>query len=374
MADKRWMTVQHPKNHHDASQIPGIIPSSRWRSCWLAFKGQRLALISLILLIIITTISLLAPIIANDKPLIVRYAGSWYLPTLVDYPETAFGGEFKTSAVYSDPYLIDLINKNGWMLHAPIRYGEHSLVMDAAMPHPAPPSAGHWLGTDDVGRDVLARVLYGLRVSLIFGFMLSIACALIGLFIGSLMGYFAGLTDLLGQRLLELWVGLPQLFLLMIVASVFAPSVWVLFMLMLIFSWMMLVPQVRVQILALRRMPYVRAAQSLGVHPLQIIARHIIAQVVMVALAQLPFMMVAHISALATLDFLGLGLPVGSASLGELLLQAKNHLDAPHLALTGFTALALLLSLLIIIGEGLRDALSAYLLTAKQDKGKHHAD
>lgn len=324
---------------------------------WARFRRERLAYFSLILLSIISLVSLFAPVIANDKPLMVRYQNTIYLPMLHDYAETTFGGKFETTANYHDPVLIDNIQRDGMMIMPPIRYGEQTLVLDAPTPHPSAPSTNHWLGTDDVGRDVLARVLYGLRICLLMGFGLSLVGSVIGITFGALMGYFGGLADLLGQRIVEVWLGLPQLFVMMILASVFVPSVPVLFVLLLSFGWLSLVPLTRAHFLRTRRMAYVLAAQNLGVHPLVIIKRHILPSTLLLALSQFPFVMVANISALTTLDFLGLGLPMGSASLGELLLQGKNHLDAPHLMLTGFVVLSVVLSLLIVIGEGLRNAL-----------------
>lgn len=335
---------------HNVGQACGM-------SRWARFRRERLAFFSLILLMIIGGVSVLAPVIANDKPLFIRHHDQSFLPLLHDYPETAFGGVFETSANYQDPVLIDHIRRDGLLIMPPIPYGEHTLVLDAVTPHPSTPSRHHWLGTDDVGRDVLARVLYGLRICLLMGIGLSLIGSVIGVAFGAVMGYFGGLADLLGQRFVEVWLGLPQLFVMMILASVFVPSVPVLFVLLLSFGWLSLVPLTRAHFLRTRRRAYVLAAQNLGVHPLIIIKRHILPSTLLLTLSQLPFVMVANISALTTLDFLGLGLPMGSASLGELLLQGKNHLDAPHLVLTGFMVLSVVLSLLIVIGEGLRNAL-----------------
>lgn len=332
------------------------VGQARDMSRWARFRRERLAFFSLILLMIIGAVSLLAPVIANDKPLLIRHHDQSFLPLLHDYPEAAFGGVFETSANYQDPVLIDHIRRDGLLIMPPIPYGEHT-VLDAVTPHPSEPSRHHWLGTDDVGRDVLARVLYGLRICLLMGIGLSLVGSVIGVAFGALMGYFGGAADLLGQRFVEVWLGLPQLFVMMILASVFVPSVPALFVLLLSFGWLSLVPLTRAHFLRTRRMAYVLAAQNLGVHPLVIIKRHILPSTLLLALSQFPFVMVANISALTTLDFLGLGLPMGSASLGELLLQGKNHLDAPHLLLTGFVVLSVVLSLLIVIGEGLRNAL-----------------
>lgn len=332
------------------------LDQSQYRTRWARFRKQKLAVISLFIFIIIFVLSLGAPLIANDKPLLVSYQNSLYSPIIHNYPETTFGGVFETSADYQDPAVQALINKHGYIISAPLPYGEYSLVLDADTPHPSAPSMSHPLGTDDVGRDVLARILYALRVSLLFGIGLSVIGSMIGVLVGAVMGYFGGVADLLGQRLLEIWIGLPQLFVLIILASIFVPSTQVLFLLLLSFGWLTLVPMTRVHFMKMRREGYVTAAQNLGIHPVRIMLRHILPSTILLVLSQLPFVMVMNISALTTLDFLGLGLPVGTASLGELLAQGKNHLDAPHLVLSGFVVLAAVLSLLIFIGEGLRNA------------------
>ncbi|MFC0819576.1 ABC transporter permease subunit [Moraxella marmotae] len=323
---------------------------------WQKFRQQRLAYYSLILFGVMTLVAVFAPIIANDKPLLVRYQGEYLLPILHDYPETKFGGEFETTANYQDQAVVAMIRRDGELWLPPIAYGEFSLVLDAQMPHPASPSRSHWLGTDDVGHDVLARILYALRVSLLFGLALSVFGAVMGVGVGALMGYFGGMVDLFGQRLVEIWASLPQLFVMMIIASIFEPSLSVLFVLLLCFGWLSLTALTRVQVLKMRQMPYVLASKNLGIAPTTIIIRHILPKVVLLSVSQLPFMIAANIAALTTLDFLGFGLPLGAASLGELLAQGKNHLDAPHLVLSGFVVLSLLLSLLIFIGEGLRSA------------------
>lgn len=324
---------------------------------WRAFRRQKMATIACVLFGLFFVLSLLSPILANDRPLVVQYQNQWYFPVWQDLPETTFGGVFETTANYQDPFVITQITQNGIMLMPPIIFGEHSLALDTQAPHPASPSQTHWLGTDTVGRDVLARLLYGLRVSLIFGLLLSLIGGVIGIVIGALMGYFGGAVDLFGQRLLEIWIGLPQLFMLMILASVLTPSVSVLFLLMLLFGWMALVPMIRVHFLRAKQQPFVLMAKNFGHQPSTIMVRHILPSALMIALSQLPFMMMANIAALTTLDFLGFGLPVGSASLGELLWQGKNNLDAPHLIVPVLAILVLILVLLIMIGEGLRDAL-----------------
>lgn len=324
---------------------------------WRVFKQQKLAMIACVLFGLIFVLSLLSPILANDRPLVVQYQNQWHFPIWHNPPETAFGGVFETPTHYQDVDIIRQIKQNGTMLMPPIAFGEHSLAMDIPMPHPASPNKTHWLGTDTVGRDVLARLLYGLRISLIFGLLLSLASAILGVIIGAVMGYFAGLVDLVGQRLLEIWIGLPQIFVLMILASVFTPSVAVLFGLMLLFGWITLVPMVRVHFLKSRQLPHIMMAKNFGKSSRYIMLRHILPSTLMIVISQLPFMMVANIAALTTLDFLGFGLPVGAASLGELLWQGKNNLDAPHLIVPVLCVLTLILLLLIAIGEGLRNAL-----------------
>lgn len=330
---------------------------SSHKTYWQRFKTRRLSLVSLWLLVLIFVISLAAPLIANDKPLAVRFDGRLIFPIFQNVPEAAFGGVFESEADYQDPVVQAMIAARGSMLMPPIAYGEQSLVMNASAPHPAPPTQQNWLGTDTAGRDVLSRLLYALRVSLSFGLALTLFGSVLGVATGSAMGYFGGRFDLVAQRLLEVWLGLPQLFVLMILSSVLSPSVGALFVLMLLFGWMTLVPMTRVSVLRLRAMPFVLAAQNLGAPPMTIILRHILPSVLLVVIAELPFAMIANISALTTLDFLGFGLPVGSASLGELLAQGKNHLDAPHLVLSGFVTLTVVLCLLIFIAEGLRYAL-----------------
>lgn len=324
---------------------------------WRRFRQNRLSFFALISLSVILLVSLAAPLIANDKPLLVRYQKHWFFPLLVQYPETTFGGELPTQTDYHDPQVSRMINEQGFMIHPPLIFGEKSLVMNSPTPHPTKPNRQNLLGTDDVGRDVAARLLYALRTSLVFGLALSLASALLGLVFGGLMGYLGGVFDLLGQRFLELWLGLPQLFVMMIITSLFTPSLGILFLLLLLFGWTSLVPIIRLSVLRSRQLPFVLAAKNLGVAPIKVFYRHILPGLMTVVLAQMPFMVAANISALTTLDFLGFGLPVGSASLGELLMQGKNHLDAPHLVLSGFLALALILSLCILIGEGLRQAI-----------------
>ncbi|MCU4324696.1 ABC transporter permease [Acinetobacter schindleri] len=320
------------------------------------FKENKLGFSCFIIFIIIFILSLGSELIANDKPLLVRYDSSLYVPAFKTYPETTFGGVFETEADYKDPIVQQLINAKGWALWPLIEYSYQTPNLELAVPVPSEPTTQNWLGTDDQGRDVLARILYGLRISLLFGFALTIASAVIGIIIGAIQGYYGGWIDLAGQRVLEVWGGLPMLFMVMILVSMFTPNVYWLFLIMLLFGWTTLVGLVRAEFLRARNFDYVRAARSLGVSDRAIIFRHILPNAMSSSLSQLPFMLTANITALTALDFLGYGLPPDAASLGELLLQGKNNLNAPWLALSGFFTLAIVLSLLIYIGEATRDA------------------
>ena len=320
------------------------------------FKAHRLGWVSFWLFLVMLVLSMGANFIANDKPLLVSYQGSWYTPALKTYPETAFGGVFETEAEYRDPVVQQLITRDGWLLWPVVRFADQTVNFDLNVPVPAPPSAQNWLGTDDQGRDVLARILYGLRLSILFGLGLTIAGAAIGVTVGALQGYYGGTVDLIGQRILEVWGGLPMLFMIIILVSMFSPSIGWLFAVMLLFGWMGLVGLVRAEFLRARNFDYVRAARAMGTPDRQIIFRHILPNALASSLSQLPFILTANITALTALDFLGYGLPPGSPSLGELMTQAKNNLDAPWLAWSAFFALSTLLSLLIFIGEAARDA------------------
>lgn len=320
------------------------------------FRQNRLGFLCLILFSLIFVVSLSANLIANEKPLLVKYQQSFYFPAFKSYPETTFGGVFETEADYKDPVVQQLIADQGWAVWPVIRYAAQTPNLDLTVPVPSKPTRQNWLGTDDQGRDVLARILYALRVSLLFGFAVTLFSAVIGIFIGAIQGYYGGWVDLIGQRILEVWGGLPMLFMVMILVSIFTPSVYWLFLIMLFFGWTTLVNLVRTEFLRARNFDYVRAARALGISDTRIIVRHILPNVISSSLSQLPFMLTANITALAALDFLGLGLPADTASLGELLLQGKNNLNAPWLALSGFFTLAIVLSLLIYIGEAARDA------------------
>jgi len=320
------------------------------------FKKNRLGFVCFIVFIVLFILSISAEFIANDKPLLVKYDQHYYMPVLKVYPETHFGGVFETEADYRDPVVQQLIDEKGWSIWPLVRYSYQTPNLDLAVPVPSPPTAQNWLGTDDQGRDVFARILYGLRISLLFGLALTLFAAFIGIIVGAIQGYYGGWVDLIGQRLLEVWGGLPTLFMVIILVSIFTPSVYWLFLIMLIFGWTELVGIVRAEFLRARHLDYVQAARALGVSDLVIMFRHILPNVISSSLSQLPFMLTANITALTALDFLGYGLPPDAASLGELLLQGKNNLNAPWLALSGFFTLALVLSLLIYIGEATRDA------------------
>lgn len=320
------------------------------------FRKNRLGVFCLVLFSVIFVLSLCADLIANDKPLMVRYQQESYFPIFKSYPETTFGGVFETEADYQDPAVRALIEKDGWMINPiiPFSYQTPNLALD--VPVPSEPTAQNWLGTDDQGRDVLVRILYGLRVSLLFAFALTLCSAILGIFVGAIQGYYGGWVDLIGQRVLEIWGGLPMLFMVMILVSMFTPNIYWLFAIMLCFGWTALVGLVRAEFLRMRNFDYVRSAKALGVKDHTIIFKHILPNAMSSTLSQLPFILTANLTALTSLDYLGYGLPPDAASLGELLLQGKNNLTAPWLALSAFFTLAIVLSLLIYIGEALRDA------------------
>ncbi|MBW2028400.1 MAG: ABC transporter permease [Deltaproteobacteria bacterium] len=331
-----------------------ISPLTRRRL--MNFRANRRGYWSLWIFLALFVISLFAEFIANDKPLILRYEGRFYFPVLVEYPETTFGGFLPTEADYRDPEVIELIEEKGWMLWPPVPYSYDTINYDLKVPAPAPPSGDNWLGTDDQGRDVVARLIYGFRISVLFGLVLTVLSSIIGIIAGAVQGYFGGWVDLLFQRFIEIWSGLPILYLLIILASVVEPNFWWLLGLMLLFSWMALVGVVRAEFLRVRNFDYVRAARALGVGNTMIMFRHILPNAMVATLTFLPFILNGSITTLTALDFLGFGLPPGSPSLGELLNQGKNNLQAPWLGITAFMVLAVMLSLLIFIGEAVRDA------------------
>jgi microcin C transport system permease protein len=301
------------------------------------FRANRRGFWSFWIFLVLFTVTLFAEVVANDKPFLVYFDGGFYAPILVGYPETAFGGDFETETDYRDPYVAQLIGDKGWMIWPPVRYHHRTVAWNLAVPAPAPPDAEHWLGTDDQARDVVARLIYGFRISVLFG--------------------FGGWIDLLFQRFMEIWSGMPILYLLIILASVVEPNFWWLLGLLLLFSWMGFVGVVRAEFLRARNLDFVRAARALGVSNVVIMFRHVLPNALVATITFVPFTLAGSVTLLTSLDFLGIGLPPGSASLGELLAQGKGNLQAPWLGLTGFFTIAIMLSLLIFIGEAVRDAL-----------------
>ncbi|QAX85345.1 ABC transporter permease [Pseudomonas sp. DTU12.3] len=324
---------------------------------WARFKAHRRGWWSLWLFLALFGLSLGGELIANDKPLLVTYQGEWFFPAFKRYTEEDFGGELPFQPDYRSAQVRDLIERQGGRLwFAPIPFAFDTVNYDLTEPAPSPPTGENWLGTDDQARDVLARVIFGARVSLLFALALTAVSALIGIAAGALQGYYGGWIDLLGQRLLEVWSGLPVLYLLIILSGFVEPNFWWLLGIMALFSWLSLVDVVRAEFLRSRGLEYVKAARALGVGDVQVIVRHILPNAMSATLTYLPFILTGAIATLSALDFLGFGMPAGSASLGELIGQGKNNLQAPWLGLTAFFVLALILSLLVFIGEACRDA------------------
>src|SRR3984957_15240975 len=323
---------------------------------WSNFTANRRGFWSLWIFLFLFFVTLFAEFVANDNPLLVEFKGHLYVPVFVNYPETTFGGEFETETRYRDPYVKKLIETDGWMLWPPIPFSYNTINYDLSAPAPVSPHTGDWLGTDDQGRDVLARVIYGFRISVLFGLTLTLLSSVIGVIAGAVQGYFGGLTDLLMQRFIEIWSGMPLLYMLIIMASLVQPNFWWLLILMLLFSWMSLVHVVRAEFLRARNFDYVRAAKALGADDITIMFKHVLPNAMVATLTFLPFILNHSITTLTALDFLGFGLPPGSPSLGELLNQGKNNLQAPWLGITAFLVLAVMLTLLIFIGEAVRDA------------------
>lgn len=321
------------------------------------FRANRRGYISFWIFLTLFVLAMGAPILANDKPLLIKYDGRLYTPVLKSYPETTFGGDFETEADYRDAFVADLIaKKDGWMIWPPIRYHYDTINYNLPVPAPSYPTRDNLLGTDDQGRDVAARVIYGFRISVLFGLILTIASSIIGVFAGAMQGYYGGWLDLIMQRIIEIWSSMPSLYILIIFSAMFVPGFWTLLLILLAFSWVSLVDVVRAEFLRARNFDYVRAANALGVSNGTIMRRHVLPNAMVATMTMMPFILTGSITALTSLDFLGLGLPPGSASLGELLAQGKNNLQAPWLGLTAFVTLALMLSLLTFIGEAVRDA------------------
>jgi microcin C transport system permease protein len=369
----------------ETATAEGLTPRRLWlsplhRRRWEVFKLNRRGFWSLWLFLFLFGISLCSEFIANDKPILVKYDGQFYWPIFKAYPETAFGGIFETEAEYRDPAVKEMIAKSGgWVLWPPIRFSYNTQNKNPPMAFPVKPTwmltdedcklaiergfhpcdanlEWNWLGTDDQGRDVIARVLYGFRLSVLFGLSLTLFASVIGVAAGATQGYFGGWTDLLFQRFIEIWTSVPTLYLLIIVAAVITPGFWILLGIQLAFAWVALVGVVRAEFLRARNLEYVTAARALGLSNGKIIFRHLLPNAMVATLTFLPFQLSGSIAALTALDFLGLGLPPGSPSLGELLLEGKRHLEAPWLGLTGFFSVAVMLSLLIFVGEAVRDA------------------
>ncbi len=320
------------------------------------FKNNKRGLYSTYIFLSMFFVSIFANFIANDKPLFVVFDKKILFPVIESIPETFFGGEFETEADYKDPFVIELINKNGFLIMPLIEYSYETINYDLDVPSPSPPSLENILGTDDQGRDVLSRLIYGFRISVFFGLILTILSTIIGVAIGGIQGYFGGKIDLFGQRIIEVWSGLPVLYLLIIISSFVEPSFWILLLIMLLFSWMALEGVVRAEFLRARNFEYVKAAKALGVSDWKIMIRHVLPNAMVATLTLLPFILSGSIATLTSLDFLGFGLPPGSPSLGEMVAQGKANLQAPWLGLSAFITLSLQLSLLVFIGEAVRDA------------------
>ncbi|WP_104696771.1 MULTISPECIES: ABC transporter permease [unclassified Helicobacter] len=330
----------------------GSFLSSRWK----IFRANRRAYFSLWIFCILLFLSTFANFIANDKPILIYKNQKFYFPVIFQYSEREFGGFFETEAQYSDGYFKKDLLQDSFVVWPLIKYSYDSIIWDLQEPAPISPSLKHLLGTDDQARDVLARLIYAYRVSLWFGILLCISSVTVGVFIGAIQGFYGGRIDLFTQRLVEIWSGIPLLFLMMILSSFVTPSFWWILMIVLLFSWMGIVGVVRAEFLRGRNMDYIKIAKTLGVSDLSIIFKHLLPNAMVATITYIPFIITGSIATLISLDFLGFGMPVGSASLGELLQQGKNNLYAPHLAIISFFAVAILLSILVFIGEGVRDA------------------
>jgi microcin C transport system permease protein len=380
-------SIKVPETEAQAPMGLAVPPEGHWialspinRRRWENFKANRRGYWSLWTFLVLFVLSLCANVIANDKPFLVEYDGKYYYPVVKDYPETTFGGEFETAADYRDPYLQNLIReKNGFMLWPPIRFSYNTHNLDLPTPAPSKPTwlltekeceaivqkkglkscsdlEYNWLGTDDQGFDVVARLIYGFRISVLFGLILTILSSIIGVAAGAVQGYFGGWTDLLFQRFIEIWTSVPYLYLLLIISSVLPPGFFVLLGILLLFSWVSLVGLVRAEFLRGRNFEYIQAARALGVSSWVIMFRHLLPNAMVATMTFLPFILSSSVLTLTALDFLGFGLPPGSASLGELLKQGKSNIQAPWLGISGFMTVAVMLSLLIFVGEAVRDA------------------
>ena len=320
------------------------------------FKSNKRGYYSTITFLILFFISVFAELIANDKPIFILFNGELKFPIVQEIPETYLGGEFETEADYKDPFVKELIMKNGFYIMPLIEYSYDTINYDLRTPSPPPPSLENLLGTDDQGRDVLARLIYGFRISVFFGLILTILSSFIGIIVGGIQGYYGGKIDLFGQRFIEIWSGLPVLYLLIIISSFIEPSFWILLFIMLLFSWMALEGVVRAEFLRARNFEYIKAAKALGVGNFSIMYKHVLPNAMVATLTLMPFILSGSIATLTSLDFLGFGLPPGSPSLGEMVAQGKANLQAPWLGLSAFITLSLQLSLLVFVGEAVRDA------------------
>jgi microcin C transport system permease protein len=347
---------------------------------WQIFRSNRRGFWSFRIFAVLFLIAVFAPFIANDRPVLVLYKGELLFPTFVDYPESKFGG-FLARTDYRDPVNQEEIAANGWMVLPPIRYSYNTVNNELPSPAPSPPASSltrdeacikyqagasdpnctfgnmNWLGTDDQGRDVVARLIYGFRISVAFGLILTILSSMIGMCAGAVQGFFGGWTDLMFQRFIDIWTSMPTLYLLIILAAFITPTFWILLFILLLFSWTGLVGLVRAEFLRARNFEYVRAARALGLSDLRIMFKHLMPNAVVSTITFMPFILAGSVTTLTSLDFLGFGLPPGSASLGELVAQGKNNLQAPWLGITGFLVVSIMLSLLVFIGEAVRDAL-----------------
>lgn len=320
------------------------------------FKANKRGYYSFWIFLGLLFICTFAELIANDKPILVKYDGGYYAPVFKSYPETTFGGDFETETDYRDPYVRELIDAKGWIVWPPIRFSYDTISYELPEPAPSRPTPANIFGTDDQGRDVAARVIYGFRISVVFGLILTLISSLIGITAGAFQGYYGGKLDLFLQRVIEVWSSLPSLYILIIFSAIFVPGFWTLLAILLLFSWVSLVDVVRAEFLRARNFDYVRAANALGVSNHIIMRRHVLPNAMVATMTLMPFILTGSITALTSLDFLGLGLPAGSPSLGELLLQGKNNLQAPWLGISAFFSLAFMLTLLTFIGEAVRDA------------------
>ncbi len=320
-----------------------------------AFRAHKRGWVSLWILLIFFILSLGAEFFANDRPLLVSYKGELYTPLFHSYPETEFGGFLPIEANFHDSMIQESIEKNGFIVWPPVRFS-YNTVNYAVSDYPAPPSAQNWLGTDDQGRDMIARILYGFRISLLFGLGLCFISSTVGIAAGAVQGYFGGVVDLVFQRFMEVWSGIPTLYMLIILSSMVVMDFWTLLFIMMLFSWMGLVHVVRAEFLRCRQLDYVRAAQAMGISDVKIMLRHILPNALVATISYMPFIFSGAITTLTSLDFMGFGLPPGSPSLGDLLAQGKNNLHAPWIGITSFVVLGSLLCLFVFIGEGVRDA------------------